>query len=132
MHAAEDNLHGFPGTDDQTDPPAANDETIQHTWNRETLDQVAAHARKVADVAKQRKALNDDLAASKSSLVALGMDSDAIKAAIAYSKLPEEERGTFDETYIFTRKALGCPIQEDLFNAAMQDEVTVETPRKGK
>ena len=102
-------------------------DTVEHTWNDETLTLVESFSMLQSDVKKQRKALNDKVAAGKSELIAIGMNADAIKAAIAYSNLAEDDRGNFDQTYIFTRRALGCPIQEDLFVAAMQETVTVES-----
>ena len=116
------NANVAPLHDDQDD-----DNTVAHTWDDDTLEQVEQHAATSADIKKKRKALNDELAASKSKLVAIGMNADALKAAISYANTPEDERGTWDQTYLFARKALGCPIQEDLFMAAMSGSVTVET-----
>lgn len=103
-------------------------EGVSHTWNADTMTAVDRHAALVADIKKQRKALNDEMAASKSNLVAIGMNAEALAAAQAYANSGDDERRNFDETYIFARRALGCPIQEDLFTAAMRDELTVETP----
>lgn len=104
------------------------DETRSTVWNDETLDELAAYADTVADVKKKRKALNDTVAAGQSKLVALGFNAGALKAAISYANTAEEDRRNWDESYIFMRRALDCPIQEDLFVAAMQEEVTVTAP----
>ena len=103
-------------------------DTVEHTWDQDTLAQVDNYAAVVADVSKRRKALNDELAASKSALVAIGMNKDALAAANSYARTPEDERRNWDQTYIFARRALGCPLQEDLFVASMQSSVTVEAP----
>jgi hypothetical protein len=115
------NANVAPLHDDQAD------DTVAHTWDEDTLEQVEQHAATTADIKKKRKALNDELAASKSKLVAIGFNADALKAAISYANTPEDDRGTWDQTYIFARKALGCPIQEDLFMEAMSGNLTVET-----
>lgn len=100
---------------------------VSHTWDGDTQNAVAEHASTVKDIKLQRKALNDEMAASKSKLVAIGMNAEALQAAQAFANLSEDEQANFDQTYIFARRALGRPIQEDLFVAAMQDSVTVTT-----
>mgnify|MGYP000371465377 CR=1 FL=1 len=52
-----------------------------------------------------------------------GFNKNALEAAIKYAKTPEEKRENWDLTYIYCRKALGAPIQDDLFMAATQQQV---------
>lgn len=101
-------------------------DTIESTWDANTAANLATFGDLVADVDKKRKALNDKIAAGKSDLVSQGFNADAIKAALAYNKASEIERTNFDLSYIFTRKALGCPVQSDLFDQASLDQVVVE------
>ncbi len=101
-------------------------ETIESTWDQNTAASLAEFGELVEDVGKKRKALNDKIAAAKSDLVSQGFNADAIKAAIAYHKTSEDQRANFDLSYIYTRKALGVPVQSDLFEAASLDQVTVE------
>lgn len=104
----------------------APEDTIESTWDANTAAELAEFGAKVLDVQKKRKALNDELAAGKSSLVSKGFNADAIKAAIAYNKTSEDERANFDLSYIYTRRALGCPVQSDLFEQASLEQVVVE------
>lgn len=101
------------------------DNQIESTWDANTAAEVAEYGELVIDVEKQRKALNDKLSAGKSNLVSKGFNKDAIQAAVAYSKTAESERANFDLSYIYTRRALGCPVQSDLFEQASLDQVTV-------
>ena len=107
-------------------------ESTVYTWNSDTLVKVTEFGVLTTDVKAQRKALNDSLAAGKSELVALGMDQDALAAAISYSKTPPEDQDKWDQTYIFARRALGVPIQEDLFVASMLDTVQVSAKDESK
>lgn len=110
----------------QPNNPDAN--AVEHVWNADTLTAVSSFAATVSEIAKKRQALNDEKAAAQSALVAIGFNKDALKAAISYAGTPEDERDSWDRTYIYARRALGCPIQEDLFVAAMGDSVTVSVP----
>lgn len=107
-------------------------QTESKVWSKSQLEQIEAHGALVEDVNKSRKALNDRISASKSELVAIGFNKDALAAAHSYAQTPEKDRLNWDETYIFARRAYGCPIQEDLFMAAMKDDVTVTLPTEKK
>lgn len=102
------------------------EDTVESTWDANTAASLAEFGELVEDVGKKRKALNDKIAAGKSDLVSQGFNPDAIKAALAYHKTSEADRANFDLSYIYTRKALGCPVQSDLFEQASLDQVTVE------
>ncbi len=116
------------GVDDQNE--AANDgdagESKSYTWNADTLQAIKSYSNTVDEVNATREAANAKLAAAKTALVDKGFNRDALKAALSYANTPEDKRKAWDESYIFARRALGVPIQEDLFAAAMRDEVTVE------
>lgn len=96
---------------------------IDTVWNHDTMASVQKFAKTHADIKDQRKALNDQLAAAKSGLIAKGFNGDAMEAAIKYANTAEEKRENFDLTYLYWRKALGHPVQDDLFVAALQERV---------
>lgn len=94
-------------------------------WDQGTLDEVKDFAKLVDEVADSRAALNAKLAAAKASLIDAGFNKDALRAAVSYAKTPEEKRENWDLTYLYCRKALNVPVQDDLFVAAMQHQVKV-------
>lgn len=102
------------------------EEMIESTWDGDTETELQKFGDLVDDVDKKRSALNNRIAAGKSTLVERGFPADAIAAALSYHRTPESKRHNWDMAYIFTRKALGCPIQGDMFDAAMGGIVTVE------
>ncbi len=95
-------------------------------WDQETMKEVEDYAKLVDEIADTRAALNARLAAAKTSLVDAGFNRDALRAAVSYAKTPESKRENFDLTYLYCRKALGVPVQDDLFVAAMQQQVKVQ------
>ena len=103
---------------------------VESIWDRGTLERVKEFSDLVADVKDSRSALNAKLAAGKTGLIDMGFNKDALEAAIKYSNTPEEKRENFDLSYLFCRKALGHPVQDDLFAAAMQQQVKVTTAAK--
>lgn len=114
-----------PGSGAGTDPAS---DTVEHVWNNDTLKQISKYGDLIADINKKREALNTQKAAGKAALVEIGFNKESLVAALSYANTPEKDRLNWDESYIFARKALGCPLQEDLFMAAMADTVTVEAP----
>lgn len=102
----------------------------QAHWDSDTETQIQSFGELVIDIDKKRKALNDKKAAAKSDLVSRGFHPDAIKAALSYHGTPEADRHNWDLSYIYTRRALGCPIQSDMFDLAGQDELDVDMPTK--
>ncbi len=94
-------------------------------WDSGTLKLVNEFAKTVEDVGKAREALTAQIAAGKTALIDCGFNKDALEAAIKYSRTPEDKRENFDLTYLYVRKALGTPIQDDLFVAAVQEQVKV-------
>lgn len=111
---------------DTTGSDADNGETVETTiWDTSTLSKVTAFADTMEEIGKQRDEVNARKAAAIAELVNLGFNKDAIGAALKYHNTPEEKRANFDLTYIYARKAFGAPIQDDLFAAAMQQQVEV-------
>jgi uncharacterized protein (UPF0335 family) len=87
-----------------------------------------AFLQELRDAAAEMDSINDqraELNASKKAIVErlqaqYGCNRHAMKAAIQYSKLPDDKRENFDLTYQVTRRALGAPMQADLFDAQLQ------------
>lgn len=104
-------------------------ETKESIWDKNTMDRVKEFAKLAEEISDSRAALNAKLAAGKTALIDDGFNKDALEAAIKYAKTPEEKRENFDLTYLFCRKALGTPIQDDLFSVATQQQVKVTTTR---
>jgi hypothetical protein len=104
--------------------------SVESIWNKETMDRVVTFSVLLDDIAVQREALNANKKAGITGLINDGFNQDALEMAIKYSKTPEAKRENFDLTYQFARKALGMPMQDDLFAAAMQEQVKVSTTKK--
>lgn len=98
-------------------------------WDQGTMKRVQEFAALVEEIGTSREALNAKLAAGKTGLIDDGFNKDALDAAIKYAKTPEEKRENFDLTYIYARQALSVPIQDDLFSAAMSQQVKVNKPK---
>jgi len=87
-----------------------------------------AFLQELRDAATEMDSINDqraELNAAKKAIVErlqaqYGCNRHAMKAAIQYSKLPDDKRENFDLTYQVTRRALGAPVQADLFDAQLQ------------
>jgi len=87
-----------------------------------------AFLQELRDAAAEMDSINDqraELNATKKAIVErlqaqYGCNRHAMKAAIQYSKLPDDKRENFDLTYQVTRRALGAPVQADLFDAQLQ------------
>lgn len=111
---------------DTTGSVADHGEPVETTiWDQATLSKVTAFAATMEEISAQRDEVNARKAAAIVELVNLGFNKDAIGAALKYHNTPEEKRANFDLSYIYARKAFGAPIQDDLFSAAMQQQVEV-------
>jgi hypothetical protein len=110
-----------PWEDSPPDPaPQTEKESV---WDSDTLTEVKEFAQLVDDIADSRAALNAKLAAGKTALIDKGFNKHALAAAIKYAKTEEDKRENFDLTYLYCRKALGVPVQDDLFAAAVEEQV---------
>jgi len=86
-----------------------------------------AFLQELRDAVLEMDKINDrraDLNAAKKAIVErlqaeYGCNRHAMKAAIQYCKLDEGKRENFDLTYQVTRRALGAPVQADLFDAQL-------------
>lgn len=78
---------------------------------------------KLDDIASQRSSLNAASTAIFASLDTYGLNRNALRAAILYTKMDEEKRENYDLSYLISRKALGVPVQADLFEEKAKAEV---------
>ena len=78
---------------------------------------------KLDDIASQRTSLNAASTAIFASLDTYGLNRNALRAAINYTKMDEEKRENYDLSYLISRKALGVPVQADLFEEKAKAEV---------
>ncbi len=99
------------------------DELKAKSNDQKFLNKIAAAHEKLGKIKTRREKLNSEKAAIVTSLVDLGLDRKAVKAAISYAETPPEKRALFDLSYTATRKALNLPMQGDLFVAQVQDAI---------
>lgn len=114
----------------ETDLEDAKPPRTKSIWNQKTLDRVKDYATVVEDVGNSRAALNAKLAAARAVLIDAGLNKDALDAALKYAQTPEDKRENWDLTYLYCRNAYGAPVQDDLFVAALQEQVEASKPAK--
>jgi len=117
---------------DTTGSEDAGGENVEHRtiWDENVLQKVSKFGDTMGEIKTAREALNARKAAAVTELVDLGFNKDALVAALKYVNTEEEKRENFDLTYIYARKALGQPIQDDLFVAATQRQVEIAKAEK--
>ena len=101
-------------------------------WSQQTRERVQEFAKLKGEVKKKRSALNATVQAGITGLIDDGFNKEALEAAIKYANTEESERENFDLTYLYCRDALGHPVQDDLFAAALQERVKVTRTNRGK
>ena len=99
-------------------------------YDPKIIQLIADSEKQLQDIDDKRAELNATKAEVVAKLVAKGLNKDGVKAAIKYYRTAEEKRENFDLSYAVTRKALGVPMQDDLFNAAAMKQV--ENHQKSK
>ena len=83
------------------------------------------------DIAEDRASLNAQANAIFERLQdAHGCNRSAIKAAMKYVQLGDSQRENWDWTYHQTRAALGQPVQPDLFDTALINQINAENAEK--
>lgn len=81
-----------------------------------TKDKVKAAALEIAQLEKDRKAINDKMAEVRSGIEALGIPKSAFAAVIQYVKKDPDQRAGYDQGYILSREAVGLPVQGVMFD----------------
>lgn len=92
-------------------------------YDQEFLNELVEAEKDLAEIDDERAELNARKGEITARLVNKGLNKDAVNAAIKYFRTEEDKRQNFDLSYAITRKALGVPIQDDLFVAAAQRAV---------
>jgi hypothetical protein len=76
---------------------------------------IATATKKIVDLKKKRKSINDDIAAERQSVVALGVDRDAFASSLRRYEMDPDVRAEFDRSIALVNEALGIPAQGSLF-----------------
>lgn len=92
-------------------------------YDQDTLDLIRDVNEKLDAIADEREELNHAKGEAIAKLKNRGIPVDAFTAARKYVKTQEEKRAGWDLAYQFCRKALGEPMQDDLFAAEVQEQV---------
>ena len=121
----EDNVTDFPKQ--ESEAPVLDKDQL---YDQEFLQGLAEAEQKLLAIDNQRAELNAGKAEIMAKLINFGLNKDAVKAAIKYFRTPEDKRQHFDLSYQVMRKALNCPMQDDLFVAAAQKAVNKHQGKK--
>lgn len=98
-------------------------ESLLRQPNQEFLDKLKAANEELNEIAAERKELNDKKGAIFANFERYGLNKHAVRAAIKYNSMDPEQRDNFDLSYAVMRKALGQPVQDDMFIAAAEATV---------
>jgi len=102
------------------------EDNVTHLFKQEDPDfmqKLTDGAAKIARIAGERKELNAEIAEVMASFENEGLNRHAAKAAMKYVDMNEKDQLNYDLTYNVMRKALGKPVQGDLFEAAVASEI---------
>lgn len=80
-------------------------------------------AEKIAKIQGERKELSASIAEVMATFENEGLNRHAVKAAIKFTDMNESDQENYDLTYTVMRKALGKPVQGDLFEASVASEL---------
>lgn len=92
-------------------------------YDQDTLELIRKTNDELDRINDEREELNHAKGEAITKLKNKGIPIDAFKAARKYCKTEEEKRAGWDLAYQFCRKALGQPMQDDLFEAAARRQV---------
>lgn len=93
------------------------------------MDKLREGADKIAEIQGKRKELNASIAEVMATFENDGLNRHAVKAAIKFIDMNETDQENYDLSYTVMRKALGQPVQGDLFEASVASELR-EKPKK--
>lgn len=108
------------GADDSTE---AEDKAVGPSFDPAFMQHVVAAQEKLYNIASRRSELNSEANAVIAGLEKYGLNKHAVRAAIKYHGMDPKQRETYDLSYAVARKALGQPLQDDLFVVAAQRAV---------
>lgn len=96
------------------------------TDNQDMIALIASTGDRFNEINAQRKELNEEAEELRQELEKRGVDRKAFNNAYAFIKGKEERRAAFDAGYMLCRKALGAPVQDDLFNPDVMAQIVAE------
>lgn len=99
------------------------------TFDQEFLDRITRAADQLEDIAAERNALNAKKNAVITNLETYGLDTKAVMDVFKFMQLDEGVRKNYDLSYAIARKAMGAPLQDDLFAAAAKNAVSRHSNR---
>lgn len=108
------------------------DKLTEVQFDQSFLQKLIDARAKLEDIANQRSSLNAASTAIFASLDVYGMNREALRAAIRYTKMDEDQRENYDLSYLISRKAMGHPVQADLFEEKAKAEVRAFNRSKEK
>lgn len=108
------------------------EQLTQSAMDQKFLDTITKAHDSLQQIKTRREALNAEKQEVIATLVDMGLDRNAVKSAMQYAETPVDKRQLFDLSYAATRKALGVPMQDDLFVAQAQRAVDAHQHSKGK
>ncbi|WP_435310656.1 hypothetical protein [Primorskyibacter sedentarius] len=83
---------------------------------QEKMNRISECFDRIEQLKDERKQTQAEIQAAREEIVALGIPKKAFDMALAYSKMDEEQRKGFDTAYTLVRKAIGLPVQAELFD----------------
>lgn len=89
---------------------------------QEKLNRIEESFNRIDQLKNNRAEIQAEIQAAREQIVALGIPKKAFDMACAYSKMDEDQRKGFDTAYAIVRRAIGLPIQADLFEAGSDGE----------
>jgi hypothetical protein len=92
---------------------------------------VAAHER-ITDLVKQRKAINEEIAAERSKLETKGLTRKGQAAVLSFFNLSPEDRKAFDNTVVSMRDALGVPLKGAQLDLNIEQAQGVDAQKEGE
>jgi hypothetical protein len=107
------NIHEFPNGK----PTREAAESILAQPTPEFLELLREYDAEMDRIAEERSQLNAQKTALEKSLEEKGINILALRAARQFAKLKEKHQDRWDLSYQVTRRALGNPVQLDLFEA---------------
>lgn len=95
--------------------PLKDDDQVEVNDSSEMRAEIAGVGATIRRLRGERKAINEEITAELTSLKAKGIPKAALKRALDDCELDEADLGRFDFAYDLCRRALGKPVQEELF-----------------
>lgn len=96
----------------------------------ETMKKIQGAISNVRQLKNDRSSINEDIAAVREGLQALGIHKQAFDMALRYLDMDADKRQNFDLAYSLVREAGGLPLQADLFAEAEKLEKAVVEQKK--